>query len=193
MDKKTLARISRWLHIYLSMISFVIVLFFSATGLTLNHADYFQSKSTTTELKGNVNAAWVSSKDSSKIDKLSVVEFFRNQYKVKGAVSDFRIDESEISISFKAPGYEADAFINRANGSFQLMITSQGFMGFVNDLHKGRDAGKIWLLLIDIAAILMVLISLTGLMLLLFIKKKRVAGIVLAVIGVIIIYWMSLF
>lgn len=192
MDKKTFARISRWLHIYLSMISFVIVLFFSATGLTLNHADYFQSESTTTELKGNVNAAWVSSKDSSKIDKLSVVEFFRNQYKVKGAVSDFRIDESEISISFKAPGYEADAFINRANGSFQLMITSQGFMGFVNDLHKGRDAGKIWLLLIDIAAILMVLISLTGLMLLLFIKKKRVAGIVLAIIGVIIMYWMSL-
>ena len=192
MDKKTFARISRWLHIYLSMISFVIVLFFSATGLTLNHADYFQSESTTTELKGNVNAAWVSSKDSSKIDKLSVVEFFRNQYKVKGAVSDFRIDESEISISFKAPGYEADAFINRANGSFQLMITSQGFMGFVNDLQKGRDAGKIWLLLIDIAAILMVLISLTGLMLLLFIKKKRVAGIVLAIIGVIIMYWMSL-
>lgn len=193
MDKKTFARISRWLHIYLSMISFVIVLFFSATGLTLNHADYFQSKSTTTELKGNVNAAWVSSKDSSKIDKLSVVEFFRNQYKVKAAVSDFRIDESEISISFKSPGYEADAFINRVNGSFQLMITSQGFMGFVNDLHKGRDAGKTWLLLIDIAAILMVLISLTGLTLLLFIKRKRVAGIVLAVIGLIIMYWMSLF
>jgi uncharacterized protein len=193
MDKKTFARISRWLHIYLSMISFVIVLFFSATGLTLNHADYFQSKSTTTELKGNINAAWVSSKDSSKIDKLAVVEFFRNQYKVKGAVSDFRIEESEISLSFKAPGYEADAFINRANASFQLMITSQGFMGFVNDLHKGRDAGKTWLLLIDIAAILMVLISLTGLILLLFIKKKRVVGIVLAVIGVIIMYWMSLF
>lgn len=193
MDKKTFAQISRWLHIYLSMISFVIVLFFSATGLTLNHADYFQSKSTTTELKGNVNVTWVSSKDSSKIDKLSVVEFFRNQYKVKAAVSDFRIDESEISISFKSPGYEADAFINRANGSFQLMITSQGFMGFLNDLHKGRDAGKTWLLLIDIAAILMVLISLTGLTLLLFIKRKRVAGIVLAVIGLIIMYWMSLF
>jgi len=72
------------------------------------------------------------------------------------------------------------------------MITSQGFMGFVNDLHKGRDAGKTWLLLIDIAAILMVLISLTGLTLLLFIKKKRVAGIVLAVIGIIIMYWMYL-
>jgi hypothetical protein len=52
MSKKVIARISRWLHIYLSMISFVIVLFFSATGLTLNHADYFQSKSTTKELKG---------------------------------------------------------------------------------------------------------------------------------------------
>ncbi|NDE10535.1 MAG: peptidase [Chitinophagia bacterium] len=192
MSKKVIARISRWLHIYLSMISFVIVLFFSATGLTLNHADYFQSKSTTKELKGNINAAWVNSKDTSKIDKLATVEFFRNKYNVRGAVSDFRIEESEISLSFKAPGYQADAFIDRSNASFQLMITSQGFMGFVNDLHKGRDAGKTWLLLIDIAAILMVLISLTGLTLLLFIKKKRVAGIVLAVIGIIIMYWMYL-
>ncbi|RZK83430.1 MAG: peptidase, partial [Pedobacter sp.] len=34
--KKDIAKVSRWLHIYLSMVSFAIVLFFSVTGLTLN-------------------------------------------------------------------------------------------------------------------------------------------------------------
>jgi hypothetical protein len=38
--KKNTASIARWLHIYLSMISFVIILFFAVTGLTLNHADW---------------------------------------------------------------------------------------------------------------------------------------------------------
>ena len=38
--KKELAKLSRWLHIYLSMVSFAIVLFFSVTGLTLNHPSW---------------------------------------------------------------------------------------------------------------------------------------------------------
>ena len=49
-DKKTrrwlqrqLAVWSRWLHIYLSLISFGAILFFSVTGLTLNHPDWFFS------------------------------------------------------------------------------------------------------------------------------------------------------
>lgn len=188
MNKKDFARISRWLHIYLSMLSFVIVLFFSFTGLTLNHADYFQSHTVTTESKGAVDSNWVNSDDTLKIQKLSIVEFFRSKYKVKGAVEDFRIDVSEISFSFKAPGYEADVFINKADGKFNLTEVSQGVFGFINDLHKGRDTGKIWLLVIDIAAILMILISLTGLILLLFIKKKKLPGIVLLIIGGVIAY-----
>jgi len=34
-----------------------------------------------------------------------------------------------------------------------------------NDLHKGRDTGKTWSILIDVSAVLMTLISLTGLIL----------------------------
>ena len=36
-----LAALMRWLHIYLSMFGLAAVLFFSATGLTLNHPDWF--------------------------------------------------------------------------------------------------------------------------------------------------------
>jgi hypothetical protein len=190
MSKKQFAKISRWLHIYMSMISFVIVLFFSATGLTLNHADYFQSGATTKESKGKVDSSWVNSNDTLKIQKLALVEFFRNKYKVKGAVADFRIDDHEISFSYKGPGYQADVFVEKADGAYTISETSQGFMGFVNDLHKGRDTGKTWQWFIDISAILMVIISLTGLVLLLYIKKKRLAGIILAFVGFALMYFL---
>lgn len=186
MNKKFLARATRWLHIYLSMISFVIVLFFSVTGLTLNHADYFQNKSVVTEDKGKLDSHWISSTDTLQINKLAIVEFIRNKYKVRGALADFRIDEGEISFSFKGPGYEADVFVSREDASYTITQTNQGLMGFVNDLHKGRDTGKTWLLVIDIAAILMTIISLSGLILLLFLKKKRLAGIILLIIGVLL-------
>lgn len=62
-SKRKLAGISRWLHIYLSMVSFAIVLFFSVTGITLNHADTMQGETKTTQTKGKLNAAWVQSAD----------------------------------------------------------------------------------------------------------------------------------
>ncbi len=188
MTKKFVAKYSRWLHIYLSMISFVIVLFFSITGLTLNHADYFQKNTSITQNEGKIDSNWISATDTLKIKKLEIVEFFRNKYKVKGSVTDFRIYDSEISLTFKAPGYASDIFINRDDANFSLMQTNQGLMGFFNDLHKGRDTGKAWLWVIDVSAILMTIISLTGLILLLFIKKKRTAGVALLFAGLILIY-----
>ena len=188
MNKKFLSKAARWLHIYLSMISFLIVLFFSVTGLTLNHADYFQNKSVVTEDKGKLDTRWVSATDTLQINKLAIVEFFRNKYKVRGAVADFRIDDREISFSFKGPGYEADAFISREESTYTLTQTNQGLMGFINDLHKGRDTGKTWLWVIDIAAILMTIISFSGLILLLFLKKKRLAGLLLIAVGILLTY-----
>lgn len=187
--KRRLAKFSRWLHIYVSMVSFAIVFFFSVTGITLNHADLFQGKTKTTQEKGKIAIAWVNNKDTNLVAKLYIVEFFRNKYAVKGAVSDFRIDENQISLSFKGPGYQADIFVDRKSGEYELSQTQTGFVGFINDLHKGRDTGKVWSWAIDIAAILMVLISLTGLILLLFIKRKRVNGLILVAVGLAIMYF----
>lgn len=186
--KKKVARISRWLHIYLSMVSFVIVLFFSVTGLTLNHADFFAGKTITTQDTGRLMATWVNEKDTNLVAKLNVVEFFRNKYNVKGAVNDFRIDESQVSVSFKGPGYAADIFITRETGAYGLSQTRTGFIGFMNDLHKGRDTGNTWSWVIDASAIFLILISVSGLILLLFLKKKRMNGLILAVVGLILIY-----
>ncbi len=180
--------LSRWLHIYLSMVSFTIVLFFSVTGLTLNHADWFQGKPQTKQEKGKLTASWVNNKDTNLVAKLSVVEYFRNQHAVKGAVVDFRIEDSQVSVSFKGPGYEANAFITRETGEYEFTQTKTGFIGFANDLHKGRDTGTVWAWVIDISAVLMVIISLSGLILLLFIKKKRLNGMILLVVGSILIY-----
>ncbi len=181
--KNWLSNWSRWLHIYLSMFSFIIVLFFSVTGLTLNHLDWFPEKEVLKEQKGALNANWVNVADTAKIKKLEIVELFRNKYAVKGLINDFRVDDREVSISFQGPGYTADAFINREDGQFQLSTRELGWVAFFNDLHKGRDTGKSWSWVIDFSAIFMTIISISGLILLLFLKKKRVNGIIWLILG----------
>lgn len=184
--RRNIAQLSRWLHIYLSMISFAIVLFFSVTGLTLNHADYFAGELKTSTEKGTLNTTWVNTTDTLRIAKLEVVEYLRKTNQLKGELSEFRIDETECSLSFKGPGYGADVFINRATGAYEISLMRAGAVGILNDLHKGRDSGKSWSWVIDVSAILMTFVSLTGLILILYIKRKRLSGLTWAVIGLLL-------
>lgn len=186
--KKRTAALSRWLHLYLSMICFLIVLFFAVTGLTLNHTEWFDGKQEEKKFAGTVPVDWVNNADTSKIKKLEIVEFFRNKYNIQGYVSDFYIDDEQCSVSFKGPGYSADAFINRKDGSMQMTELHLGVFAVLNDLHKGRDSGKGWSWLIDISAVFLTLVSLTGLLMLLFLKKRRLSGLIITVVGGIICY-----
>jgi hypothetical protein len=186
--KRRLAALLRWLHIYTSMLSFALVFFFAVTGLTLNHADKFGDKTQTREEKGSLDRRWVNTPDTLKIARLEIVEFFRNKYGIRAALSDFRIDDTQIGVSFKGPGFAADAFVNRENGQYELTKTSAGFVGLINDLHKGRDTGPVWSMVIDIAAILLTLVSLTGMLLLLYIKRRRLGGLLVAALGLLVAY-----
>jgi uncharacterized protein len=90
-------------------------------------------------------------------------------------------------VTFKGPGYSADAFIDRATGRYDLSESYHGVIAVINDLHKGRDTGKVWSVLIDLSALLMTLVSLTGLILLFYIKRRRISGLVIALVGTVVV------
>ena len=191
--KRQTASFSRWLHLYLSMLSFGVVLFFAVTGLTLNHADWFDGQAVETKRPGILPAAWVSTPDTARLKRLEVVELLRSKYGVKGAVSEFLIEDDQCSVSFKGPGYSADASINRHDGTFQLKEQRLGLVAVLNDLHKGRDSGKGWSWVIDVSAGFLTIVSLSGLVMLFFMKNKRVRGILVAVAGGVVcggLYWL---
>lgn len=191
--KKRTAAFSRWLHNYLSMFCFLIVLFFAITGFTLNHADWFDVTPVEKKVEGRLSVPWVNLPDTAQVKKLEIVEWFRKNYKIGGYVSDFIIQDDQCMVSFKGPGYSADASINRQDGTFKLTEYRLGLIAIINDLHKGRDSGKSWSYLIDFSVAFLTLISISGLAMLLFLKKKRLNGLLLAVIGGIIcllIYWL---
>jgi hypothetical protein len=166
--------------------SFFIIFFFSLTGITLNHTEWFEDQQKTNTIKGKMNVNWVNTSDTLKIAKLEIVELLRSRHKISVTMSEFLIDDYQCTISFSGPGYTADAFVDRENGSYELTETVTGIWGVLNDLHKGRDTGKVWKWVIDISAVLMILVSLTGLLMLFFLKKKRTAGILVAIAGAIL-------
>jgi uncharacterized protein len=180
--KRRFAKYSRWLHIYVSMASFAIVFFFALTGITLNHAEWFSGEERATQVQGHMEAT-LTQPGAPNVDKLAVIEYLRTTHGIGGAVSDFRVEDGDLSIAFKGPGYAADVLVDRASGRYELTESRLGFVAIINDLHKGRDTGAAWKGLIDVSAGVLTFISLTGLMLLYFIHKHRLAGALLLVIG----------
>lgn len=198
--QRQLAVWSRWLHIYLSLISFGAILFFSVTGLTLNHPDWFFSESTRT-VEGKVPREWLhlqqpppqdwdESDYGHQVDRLAVVESLREEHRLSGRMSEFLSFQDECEVTFEGPGYAATARIRREDGSYSLSIVSNDLISVLNDLHKGRHTGAEWSLAIDISAVISSLVAITGLFLVFFLKLRRKLRLTLAVAGILLILWM---
>ncbi|MCU1365038.1 MAG: peptidase [Ilumatobacteraceae bacterium] len=169
--KQATARWVRWIHVYTSMISLLVVLFFGVTGITLNHPNWtFGDGPTTTVHTGTLPAGW--ERDGT-VDFLNVSEYVRNNFDVKGAVGDYSATTTDGLISFKAPGYAADLTFKVPSGVFTLTVQEQGFVAVINDIHKGRDTDSSWAWVIDVSGGFLVVVALSGLGIQIFQKKRR--------------------
>lgn len=181
--KQKLATWSRWLHIYSSLFGLGVILFFSVTGLTLNHPDWAFGSVRREQLhEGSVPLEWVQTGEA-EVARLEIVEHLRREHGVRGFLDSFTQDEGECLVAFKGPAYSADAYIDREDGTYTLTESYAGFVAVMNDLHKGRDAGTAWKWLIDISAVILTLASATGLVLMIYLKKRRRTGLITAVVG----------
>lgn len=179
--KTQLYKYARLAHVYLSTATLLVILFFSVTGFLLNHPDWSSAKEPVTQdLSGTLPDGWFK---NGQIDWLRVAEYMRHEHNVHGQVGDYWSDETTGQLNFTGPGYTADVFIDLPTGDYSLYTESQGLLAFINDLHKGHGTGQGWNWTIDATAIFLILISLSGLVLTLLLKKLRNKGLVTMIIG----------
>lgn len=176
---------TRLTHVYVSMVALLVVLFFSATGLTLNHPEWtFGVDPVTSTYDGSLPDGSIA--DDGIPAYLVISDYLRDLYDITGQVSDYGTTGNQGYISYAGPGYSADVFFDSDTGEYQVTVVQQGLIGVLNDLHKGRDTVSSWSWLIDASAILLIVVSLTGLGLQLFLSKRRRLALTLAGAGTLI-------
>ena len=175
----------RWLHVYASMISFLVVLFFGITGITLNHPNW--TLGTKADVSTNTGTLPAGFDKNGNVDFLAVSEFIRSTYGVSAAVSEYNADTAQGSIAFNGPGYAASAVFDVHTGAYTLTITQQGFVAVMNDLHKGRDASSSWKWVIDVSGGFLVFVAITGLGIQIFMRKRRVRSLLYAAGGAVLL------
>jgi uncharacterized protein len=172
---------ARRLHVYISMGTLLLVLFFSLTGITLNHPEIaFGSQVVRSEVGGEMPDHW---RTAAGTDWLAVAETLRAEHGVRGQVTDRYEDDLGGQLAFRAPGYASDLFFDARRGTFELVTESEGWVAVLNDLHRGRHAGAAWRWVVDLSAGFLVLVAVTGLVLLTFLRKIRAAGLITALVG----------
>lgn len=184
-DRAALQRRAAWLRILMkwhwisSALSLVAMLFFAASGITLNNAEYFESTTpTVTQYAATLPPALLAQINrEGNGQNLAVPEELRNWVdaswgiKLAPKTTDWQADE--VYVDLKRPGVDAWLSIDRKTGAVRFEASDRGWVAFFNDLHKGKNAGAVWSGFITLFGIGCLVFSLTGLLILQVHAKSR--------------------
>ena len=174
------AQASRWMrtfHVYISMISMLIVAFFAFTGLTLNHPTWSLGSTKTTVKQGTVPSGAI---ENGNVDYLAIAEYARSDFGVSGHVTDYGVEGTSGNIDFAGPGYSASVTFSTTDSTMTVSTTQSDLLAVLNDVHKGRDTDSSWSWVIDASAILLLAVTVTGIGIQLFQRKRRRSALITA-------------
>jgi len=166
-------------HIYISMAGLTLAVLFGLTGLTLNHQDFGFSTPRITKSEIVLDKRLLVHTDQTAMD-----HYLRGMLGIRSPATDYHDDDDQIQVTYAVPGARTLVTINRHDGKAEVEKETRGLLGRLGDLHKGFDSGTVWYWTIDVAALLIVVSSLTGIITLLALRHRRRIGFVLGGLGV---------
>jgi hypothetical protein len=159
-------------------LSLACMILFAVTGITLNHAAQIKAEPKVTEVVATLPAPLVARladmpEETTDPAPDAVARWATEALKVSIAGKPTETTASEIYVALPMPGGDGWVTIDRTTGEATAEITRQGWIAYVNDLHKGRNTGRVWFWFIDVFAAACVIFAVTGLTLLWLHSRSR--------------------
>jgi hypothetical protein len=183
---KSFVNFCRVLHVIASMLGVVVMFLMALTGVMLVHPETFKvDASTTSELTATIPAEVVKIGDKNGVAQ--AVQKALPNAGVLETVDEFEEDGLKgYHVVLACPQRRFDGKVDAA-GNVVGTMEEYRLAGTLGNLHKSNfpDAGR-WRVLMDVGAGSLVLACLTGLVLWLGTKPRRILGLVAFVIGLVI-------
>lgn len=150
---------------------------FALTGITLSHARQIEATPAVSHRALSVPAALrteVAGEDERHAVLPPSVDAWRHQNlraQVAGREAEWSADE--IYLSLPRRGGDGWLSIDRVSGEVEYELTRRGAIAYLNDLHKGRNAGPAWSWFLDVFALACLVFAISGLFLLKFHAARR--------------------
>lgn len=177
-----------WTSAALSLVGIVL---FSATGITLNHAGQIEAKPRVVTQTAVVPAKLLARMAHAAAEKhaplpAELAQWLAASWSVQAGNRAAEWSDGEIYLSLPRPGGDGWVSIDTHSGEATYEVTDRGWLAWLNDLHKGRNAGPLWGWFIDVFALACLMFSLTGLFLLQLHARQRPATWPMVTLGMVI-------
>lgn len=185
-----LKQLHSW-HWISAAVSLVGMILFAVTGITLNHAASIPGNPVTVEQTATLPApllARLAGFPQETTDPVpdAVARWASEALQVEIAGKPTETTPEEVYVALAMPGGDGWVTIDRSNGAALHEKTTRGWIAYLNDLHKGRNAGSVWFWFIDVFAVACTIFALTGLGLMFLHAKGRPSTWPLAALGLLI-------
>ena len=167
----------RW-HWISASVSLTAMLMFSITGITLNHSGQIGAKPRVTTLTAQLPTPLLARLSrATNLAKAplptAISDWIDTSLGVRDGSRDAEWSDDEVYVPLPRPGGDAWLSIDPKSGAVHYERTDRGWISYLNDLHKGRNAGPLWTAFIDVFAAACVLFAGTGLFLLKMHSSRR--------------------
>ena len=163
-----LKQLHSW-HWMSAAVSLVGMLLFAVTGITLNHAAAIPATPVVTVKAGTLPPPLLRALTGAAADSPlppRVAAAVEQAVGLDPAGRPGEWSDSDVYVALPRPGGDAWISIDRTTGAITSEVTSRGWIAWLNDLHKGRNAGTAWSWFLDVFAGACIVFTLTGLLLL---------------------------
>lgn len=171
-----LRTLHQW-HWVSSAVCLIGMLLFAATGITLNHAARIEASpqvdNRQLQMPAPVLAQLGERQDGNAPVPGPVRQWLDAQLGISVGGRAAEWSPEEIYLSMPRPGGDAWLSIDRGSGAVEFESTSRGAVSYLNDLHKGRNAGPAWGWFLDVFAVACLVFCITGLFLLHLHARQR--------------------
>jgi hypothetical protein len=177
-------RTCRMLHGYFSAFAFMALLFFSVTGILLNHPEWFASyepaehQASVTLSRAELDRA-LASQDAGR----AIAATVGARTPLHGDFSSADRMGDEMLVRLDGPKGASDLNANLVTGEVRARVTTASLTSILLDLHRGKNSGVAWRWLIDVTGGLILLLSVIGFVLFFSLRFRLRNSLILTAAG----------
>jgi hypothetical protein len=183
-DKGAFFRLCRMLHAYLSAFAFLTLIFFSATGVLLNHPEWFENYRPSEQTVAiALSPAELAAAKTSKDRGRALAAAAALHASLPGAYASADIDGRQALVRMEGPKGATDLTVDLDTGKAEGRLTRPNLMAVIQDLHRGKNSGVAWRWVIDLSAWLVLALSLIGYVLFFSLRFRLKTSLVLTAVS----------
>jgi hypothetical protein len=150
-------------HSYVSAFAFLALLFFAATGIVLNHPNFFEAgRGPARQAVVQLTAAELAGVRAAPQPGPRLATIVGRHTELRGLFQDAQTQDGTFYVTLQGVRGISDIRANLATGRVEVSVDPQPLLGQLNELHRAETARWPWRVFVDVVGVVLIATSLLG-------------------------------